>query len=218
MTSTTPTNTPSAGFVCKQGVNNPNLSNLRPTEIDMEYTSTIMLPFRGQFVQAVTTYDKKEQRWITSFWWMWLSVKGFTHRWIRGDAVKTGDVAWLHKTPKTEFSNGTLVAHDDAVRYFIKCANAHKVPAATYMGKDIPNLFGPSRHEVDVKMDDNHNKNKVDVDSIHKEIMDMIAKDNINSLYATPEDMEAISKMAPNQSHNLTKKWYGQSDTYALGA
>lgn len=216
MTSTTPTNTPSAGFVCQQAVNNPNLSNLRPTELDMEYTSTIMLPFRGQFVEAVTTYNKKEQRWITSFWWLWLSVKGFTHRWIRGDAVKSGDVAWLHKTPNTEFSNGTLVAHDDAVRYFIKCANAHKVPAATYMGKDIPNLFGPSRFEVSEGL--TGNKNKTDVDSIHKDIMDMISKGNITSLYATPEDMEAINKMAPNQSHNLTQKWYGQSDNYALGA
>jgi len=204
MTSTTPTNTPSAGFVCQQAVNNPNLSNSRPTEIDMEYTSTIMLPFRGQFVQAVTTYDKTDQRWITSFWWLWLNVKGFTHRWIRGDAVKSGDVAWLHKTPNTEFSNGTLVAHDDAVRYFIKCANAHKVPAATYMGKDIPNLFGPSRHEVDVKMIDampTPSHNPID------EILNMIQKSNMNTLYATPEDIEAI--------HRVTGI---QSDNYALGA
>ena len=214
MTSTTPTNTPSAGFVCQQAINNPNLSNLRPTELDMEYTSTIMLPFRGQFVQAVTTYDKTDQRWITSFWWLWLNVKGFTHRWIRGDAVKSGDVAWLHKTPNTEFSNGTLVAHDDAVRYFIKCANAHKVPAATYMGKDIPNLFGPSRHEVDVKMDDSKQQPHNPID----DILNAIQTSNIKTLYATQEDIEAINKMASNQSHNLTKKWYGQSDNYALGA
>jgi hypothetical protein len=214
MTSTTPTNTPSAGFVCQQAVNNPSLSNSRPTEIDMEYTSTIMLPFRGQFVQAVTTYDKTDQRWITSFWWMWLSVKGFTHRWIRGDAVKSGDVAWLHKTPKTEFSNGTLVAHDDAVRYFIKCANAHKVPAATYMGKDIPNLFGPSRFEADVKLDDSKQQPHNPID----DILNAIQTSNIKTLYATQEDIEAINKMASNQSHNLTKKWYGQSDNYALGA
>ena len=205
MTSTTPTNTPSAGFVCQQAVNNPNLmSNSRPTEMDMEYTSTIMLPFRGQFVQAVTTYDKADQRWITSFWWMWLSVKGFTHKWIRGDAVKSGDVAWLHKTPKTEFSNGTLVAHDDAVRYFIKCANAHKVPAATYMGKDIPNLFGPSRFEYDVKMVDSTLNQKHDP---IQEVLDMISNSNIKSVYATPEDINAIHKITGIQS-----------DNYALGA
>ena len=214
MTSTTPANTMPAGFVCKQAVNNPSLSNLHPTELDMEYVSTIMLPARGQFVEAVTTYDKKEQRWITSFWWMWLSVKGFTHKWIRGDAVKTGDVAWLHKNPKTEFVNGSLVAHHDAVQYFIKCASAHKVPAATYMGKDIPNLFGPSRYEYDVKMDDGKQQPHNPID----DILNAIQTSNIKSLYATPEDMEAINKMAPNQSHNLTKKWYGQSDNYALGA
>ena len=215
MTSTTPTNTPSAGFVCQQAINNPNLmTNPRPTEMEMEYTSTIMLPFRGQFVQAVTTYDKTDQRWITSFWWMWLSVKGFTHKWIRGDAVKSGDVAWLHKNPKTEFSLGMLVAHDDAVRYFIKCANAGKVPAATYMGKDIPNLFGPSRYEVDVKMDDGKQQPQNPID----DILNMIQKSNIKSLYATPEDIEAIHKVTGIQSHNLTKKWYGQSDNYALGA
>jgi hypothetical protein len=188
MTSTTPANTMPAGFVCKQAVNNPSLSNPRPRELDMEYVSTIMLPARGQFVEAVTTYDKTEQRWITSFWWMWLSVKGFTHKWIRGDAVKTGDVAWLHKTPKTEFTNGMLVAHDDAVQYFIKCANAHKVPAATYMGKDIPNLFGPSRFEYDVKMENTPTPQHNPIDDILNEIQ----KSNIKTLYATPEDINAM--------------------------
>lgn len=199
MTSTTPTNTMSA-FVCQQAINNPNLSNPRPDEMDMEYVSTIMLPFRGQFVKAVTTYDKTEQRWITSFWWLWLSVHKFTHKWILGDAVKSGDVAWLHKTPKTEFSAGTLVAHDDAVRYFIKCADAHKVPAATYMGKDIPNLFGPSRYEYEVKDDKAKHTDPLD------EILNMIQGKSKKS-YPTMNDITKMHKIAPDQS-----------DNYALGA
>lgn len=201
---TIPANTMPNAFVCVQAVNNPNLmSNPRPTEMDMEYVSTIMLPMRGQFVKAVTTFDKNEQRWITSFWWMWLSVNKFTHKWIVGDPVKTGNTAWLRKDTSTKFANGTLVAHDDAVQYFIKCATANVVPAATYMGKDIPNLFGPSRFEYDVKMDDGKQQPHNPID----DILNMIQKNNIKSLYATQEDIEAMK--------NNT---YLQSDNYALGA
>ena len=199
---TIPANTMPNAFVCVQAVNNPSLSNPRPTEIDMEYVSTIMLPMRGQFVKAVTTFDKNEKRWITSFWWMWLSVNKFTHKWIVGDPVKTGETAWVNKNPKTEFSLGTLVAHDDAVQYFIKCATANVVPAATYMGKDIPNLFAPPRYpEYDVKMDDKRHSDPV------QEILDMVQKGGVKTLYATQEDIEAMQ--------NNT---YLQSDNYALGA
>jgi hypothetical protein len=135
-------------FECKTAVNNPNLStNSTPGVLDMEYVSIIMLPMRGQFVQAKTVWSPDERRWITSFTWMWLNVYGFTHKWLEGDPVKTGSVPWVRKDADTDVEQATVVAHHRSVQHFIKCAEAHMIPAATYMGKDIPNLFGPPRYE-----------------------------------------------------------------------
>jgi hypothetical protein len=149
-------------FECVSAANNPYLStNPTPTVQDMEYVSTIMLPLRGQFVQAKTVWDKSEKRWITSFTWLWLNVAGFTHKWIEGDPVTTNSVAWVRKDSDTDVEQATPIAHHRSVQHFIKCAEAHMIPGATYMGKTIPNLFGPPRYEVP---DKNHkSKSKEDL-------------------------------------------------------
>lgn len=182
-------------FVCVDQVNNPKMSNTTPDIKDMEYVSIIMLPDRGQFVKAITTFDTKENRWITSFWWLWLSVNGFTHKWIAGDPVKTGDTAWLRKDGSMDTTSGTVKAHAHAVEYFIKCADAHKVPAATYMGKSIPNLFGPSRYDADVNLKPTKTPDPV------QEILDMIqgrGKSKMQELFPTQEDIDAMHSMNPN--------------------
>jgi hypothetical protein len=139
----------SYAFECVSAANNPNLSTKpAPTVLDMEYVSTIMLPMRGQFVQAKTVWSPGERRWITSFTWLWLNVAGFTHKWIEGDPVTTNGVAWVRKDADTDVEQATPIAHHRSVQHFIKCAEAHMIPAATYMGRDIPNLFGPPRYEV----------------------------------------------------------------------
>jgi hypothetical protein len=168
-------------FECVSAANNPNLSTTKPTPTvqDMEYVSTIMLPMRGQFVRAKTVWSKDEKRWITTFTWLWLNVHKFTHNWIEGDPVKTDGVAWVRKDSDTDVEQATPIAHYRSVQHFIRCAEARMIPAATYMGRDIPNLFGPPRYEVP---DKNHKPKSVedlkaqvaDILNKHQDLMNMI--------------------------------------------
>jgi hypothetical protein len=165
-------------FECVSESNNTKLStNPTPMVLDLEFSSTIMLPIRGQFVRAKTVWSPGEQRWITSFTWLWLNVTGFTHKWIEGDPVKTDSTPWIRKDSDTDVEQGIPIAHHRSVQHFIRCAEAHKIPAATYMERGIPNLFGPPRYEVPDKKDKSVEDMKVHIADIlnkHQDLMSMI--------------------------------------------
>lgn len=180
----------------------------------------------GRFFAVLTT--PHSTGWSSEFVWCWPRVNGLANTWLLGDSISGKDgKPWIRIDSNTTTCAGCIPnAHFDAVKHITSLAANGYVDwdKAAYSGRPIPNLFHdpivtphnyakvPPSKPVQIQRQPSstpipYNANQFD--TAMDEVARLAKEMGITTVMPTQKDINAITKMAPNQSHDLTKRWYG---------